>query len=52
MRSRISLRTRSAMRWSRSERSRVAMASTALVIERLQSSKMLMPPMVTARTRA
>ena len=49
MRSRISLRTRSAMRWSRSESSRAAMASTALVIERLHSSKMLMPPTVTAR---
>ncbi len=48
MRSRTSRKTRSAMRWSRSERSREATTSTALPMDSEHSSKMLWPPTVTA----
>ena len=48
MRSRISFKTRSAMRWSRSESDSPAMASTARTTDRAHSSAMFIPPTVTA----
>jgi len=49
MRAWISFRTRSAIMWSRSLRVRPSMAAAASRSERLHSSKMLCPAIVTAR---